>query len=124
MGKKYIIEIIDKPFKDDNGREVWRAKGFNTLYFDQNGLDKLDEYKEPETHKSHEFKVGDVCYMTFSSREDKILLTYIGDNTVSYIWSDGQVSSAFLNDFKNCAKFIYHSDALRDFFGDFFGGNK
>lgn len=115
MGKKYIIEIIEKPFKDDAGRDIWRAKGFNTLYFDQNGLDKLEEYKEPTTNK-HPFKVGDVCYMSYASQEGKLLLTYVDNSTVSYIWYDGSVGSSFREMFEERAKFIFHSDALEDFF--------
>lgn len=38
---KYIIEV------DDNAVDgLFRAKGFNTLVFDQNGLDKLQKYEE------------------------------------------------------------------------------
>jgi hypothetical protein len=39
---KYIIEV------DDNAVDgLFKAKGFNTLVFDQNGLDKLQKYEEP-----------------------------------------------------------------------------
>ena len=89
MGKKYIIEIVEKPFKDDAGREVWRAKGFNTLYFDQNGLDKLEEYKEPETHK---FEVGDVCYPINGDPGTTFIITKITPQLVSYMWADGSHS--------------------------------
>ena len=48
MGKKYIIEFEDKPFVStsnyDSDDELYRAVGFNALVFDQNGLDKLEEY--------------------------------------------------------------------------------
>ena len=39
---KYIIEIEDEPV---NG--LYKAKAFNTLVFDQNGLDRLKRYDEP-----------------------------------------------------------------------------
>ena len=48
MGKKYIIELEDEPV----GKGLYRAKGFASLVFDQNGLNKLKEYKE-------QVKVGD-----------------------------------------------------------------
>lgn len=51
MGKKYIIELCDKPMKTENGGDIWRVKGFNTLVFDQNGLDKLEEYAEDSKYK-------------------------------------------------------------------------
>lgn len=52
---KYVIEIEDVPFgrNDDpvipHGMdELYRAKGFKSLVFDQNGLDKLTPYTEPD----------------------------------------------------------------------------
>lgn len=51
---KYIIEIEDEPLVR-GGDTVWRAKGFKSLVFDQNGLDKL---KSLDRSKSA-FKVGD-----------------------------------------------------------------
>ena len=45
MNHKFIIEIEEVPFIQRtalNGeRELWKAKGFNSLVFDQNGLEKL-----------------------------------------------------------------------------------
>ena len=52
---KYIIEIENEPFgrNDDpffpHGMdELYRAKGFKSLVFDKNGLDKLIPYIEPD----------------------------------------------------------------------------
>lgn len=52
---KYIIEIENEPFgrNDDpffpHGMdELYRAKGFKSLVFDKNGLDKLTPYTEPD----------------------------------------------------------------------------
>ena len=46
MGKKYIIEIEDEPFGRDDDMEhyLYRAKGFKSLVFDQEGLEKLVEF--------------------------------------------------------------------------------
>lgn len=48
MGNKYIIELEEAPFTQDieqgpaRGMAIlWRVKGFNSLVFDANGLDKL-----------------------------------------------------------------------------------
>ena len=47
MGTKYIIEIEDDEFIQNEGNEIlYRAKGFKSLVFDQNGLDKLTPLKE------------------------------------------------------------------------------
>jgi hypothetical protein len=48
MEKKYIIELEDKPFHKEDGDFLCRVKGFNSLVFDQNGLDKLTPYTEPD----------------------------------------------------------------------------
>ena len=46
MGKKYVIELEDDPFVCfGNQDRLWRAKGFNSLVFDENGLKKLKPYK-------------------------------------------------------------------------------
>lgn len=42
MGKKYVIELEDEPIT--NG--LWKVKGFNSLVFDQNGLDKLTPFND------------------------------------------------------------------------------
>ena len=112
MSKKYIIEIIEKPFKDDAGREVWRAKGFNTLYFDQNGLDKLEEYVEPATHK---FEVGDVCRWkeVLSTRNNTIFITKITDIYVEYITKTGDRGSMLRGVFETSADFVNHSTIFK-----------
>ena len=57
MGKKYIIELEDKPvcvFDEDTQTFFFffhRVKGFNSLVFDQNGLDKLTPYTEPDMER-------------------------------------------------------------------------
>lgn len=53
MEKKYIIELEDVPFNRhgnyaDDGTELYRIKGFNSLVFDRVGLDKLTSYTEPD----------------------------------------------------------------------------
>lgn len=48
MGKKYIIELEDKPFHKGNGDFLYRVKGFNSLVFDMTGVGKLTPYTEPD----------------------------------------------------------------------------
>ena len=45
---KYVLELEDKPFVSESGEELYRAKGFKSLVFDKNGIDKLERLKEPE----------------------------------------------------------------------------
>ena len=67
---KYIIEIENEPFgrNDDpffyHGMdELYRAKGFKSLVFDQYGLDKLTPYTEPD-RKAIEDEVWEFCMNT------------------------------------------------------------
>lgn len=48
MGKKYIIELEDKPFHNGNGDFLYRVKGFNSLVFDMTGVGKLTPYTESD----------------------------------------------------------------------------
>ena len=50
MGKKYIIELEDKPFHKD-GDFLCRVKGFNSLVFDMTGISKLTPYTELDLEK-------------------------------------------------------------------------
>ena len=57
MGKKYIIELEDanyvngSSYKDDI---LYRVKGFKSLVFDKEGLEKLEPYEVKES-----LRVGD-----------------------------------------------------------------
>ena len=115
MGKKYIIELCEKPMKTENGGDIWRVKGFNALVFDQNGLDKLEEYKE-----SHVFKVGDVCYLPAEFNNQKLIVTKIGPHMICYMLSDGSQYAMLTSRFNSGAVFAYHSKLFEDFLkGDF-----
>ena len=48
MGKKYIIELEDKPFHKEDGDFLYRVKGFNSLVFDMTGIGMLTPYTEPD----------------------------------------------------------------------------
>lgn len=73
---KYIIEIENEPFgrNDDpvipHGMdELYRAKGFKSLVFDKNGLDKLTPYTEPD-RKDIEDEVWDFASMLMDMHPD------------------------------------------------------
>lgn len=116
MGKKYIIELCDKPMKTENGGDIWRVKGFNTLVFDQNGLDKLKEYEEAVRHK---FEVGDVCKIQNAS--SKLIITRITPDHITYMWNDGSYGMRRRSIFEHQATFIRHSD---EFYSAIKGGLK
>jgi len=44
---KFVIDIdLDNPLQDHNGHKVYKAKGFNSLVFDETGLQKLETCNE------------------------------------------------------------------------------
>ena len=55
MSKKYIIEIEEEPFVRKSALHgedaVYRAVGFKSLVFDQNGLDKLTPIERCNDHE-------------------------------------------------------------------------
>lgn len=59
---KYIIEIEDIPFRARlcHAGEIvtlWRAKGFNSLVFDEEGLSRLEKY-DPKGIKHNSYERG------------------------------------------------------------------
>jgi len=57
MGKKYIIELEERPFYSGDpmvigtvitAERLYRVKGFKSLVFDEEGLKRLTPYEEPK----------------------------------------------------------------------------
>ena len=94
---KYIIEIEDRPFKNvDGSKKLYRAKGFNTLVFDELGLSKLEKYEPDKPHITIRLVPGDVVININNGRKavlisetdferDTWLVTYIDNLTRGYI---------------------------------------
>lgn len=71
---KYIIEV------EDIGNGLFRAKGFNTLVFDRNGLNRLEKVKD-------EIQVGDEVRCFFDTR---FVVTWIDGDWVYGFTSLGE----------------------------------
>lgn len=62
--KKYIIELEDEPFipqwdeASDPEVTLYRVKGFNTLVFDENGLNKLKPYITDQAKEAGAIEMG------------------------------------------------------------------
>lgn len=110
MGKKYIIELCEKPMKNENGNDIWRVKGFNTLVFDQNGLDKLEECIEPE----REIKVGDL-YLYDNSKYVMVTKPVLNEKRIYCIFEDGTPQVYGLDHFKKNSVFVHDHLSFDDF---------
>ena len=53
IGDKYIIEI-DRKYDEAGWPILYGIKGFNSLVFDEYGLEKLKEFKEPKEREDDE----------------------------------------------------------------------
>ena len=75
IGDKFVIEIESIVFC--HSKPLYKIKGFNTLVFDDNGLDRLEKTNSPTM-----FEVGDV-------------ITYGSDNIEGYVlnpnYSEGEL---------------------------------
>lgn len=81
QGDKFLIEI-DEPFMGDAGEKLYRIKGFKSLVFDDNGLKKLERYKE--------FEQWDVVTVnSFSIEGDCVVINADADN-VMVMTGDGE----------------------------------
>lgn len=69
---KYIIEVEDNAVDG-----LFKAKGFNTLVFDQNGLDKLQKYEEPKEEEKSWPQLADKYYTICG---DMVVSNYLWDN--------------------------------------------
>lgn len=86
-GDKFEIEI-GKTFDDGNGKTLYLIKGFNSLVFDEHGLNKIKRTSEAKPT----YKVGDEVLA--DGGLTKFVVTHIG-NDVSGIDIDGRVYSYF-----------------------------
>lgn len=69
IGDKFVIEIENIALS--HGEPLYRIKGFNTLVFDDNGLDKLK--KVDDTLLTQKFEIGDEITYGSDSIEGYIL---------------------------------------------------
>lgn len=87
---KYIIEIEDKPLTRD-GEAVYRAKGFRSLVFDENGLKKLTplpEYMSKYKPESEVFHVGDEVINNDRCETAYVLVPDYGETQFALLMED------------------------------------
>ena len=69
VGDKFVIEI-DSVFVGKKAEKLYRVKGFNSLVFDDYGLEKLTAYKEPERQQNPEQELTPAVGMVYQYREN------------------------------------------------------
>ena len=125
VGDKFIIEIAEVyenvlsgiyGFKATTSEPLYRIKGFNTLIFDKNGLDKLEEIEDKKNDIAPEnICVGDV--VTVGDRDIKFTCTKdnaSGDYSRCHLLSsDGSVwEDCIKSDCKKVGKNVKIGDLL------------
>lgn len=59
-GDKFVIEIGEVLKGTDNGAKLYRIKGFNSLVFDKNGIDKLEKCNENEIEEAYQKGMNEI----------------------------------------------------------------
>ena len=81
---KYVIDICDEPINNDEGSpQLYKAKNFNSLVFDEEGLKRLMPCIERPT-PDNEFKI-DECAWALAGR---ILLGYYSGSELIKMFGD------------------------------------
>lgn len=81
VGDKFVIEIKARQYVPFEGAKYY-INGFNTLVFDDNGLDRLERYEA----KQSEIKVGDEVT---GAEGGKGIITHIREDKMYILWEDG-----------------------------------
>ena len=121
VGDKFIIEIGEVFTakgtymaygceENEYEENLYRVKGFNSLVFDDNGLNRLEKYEPPEEEKSSPVNVGDEVedksgarwFVTFVKRMTG------GDYAVSGVGRDGRIHSTKTTEVKRTGRRNWH----------------
>lgn len=102
-GDKFEIEI-DSVFEsnDKSNHTLFRIKGFKSLVFDEQGLNKLNQIKNKQEQMTRsDFKVGEVVKVNMDNGEQiKGIITKLYDDHALVIQRTGEVIVAFYEDMK------------------------
>ena len=107
VGDKFIIEIKHGIVDPLYGARYF-IKGFNTLVFDDFGLDQLKRFDGDAKVKQDEIKVGDEV-MGVGDGDAKGIVTNICEDRMYILWGDGSAGK-FINSsdlFKKTGRHFY-----------------
>ena len=92
VGDKFVLEIAEITKGAVSGKEKYRMKGFDSLYFDEKGLDKLYKYSNPTSFDiGDEVEYGGETYIiidTSRTCEGKKIYDVYGKDGLRYILHD------------------------------------
>lgn len=95
VGDKFIIEIGE--IFENKGKTLYRIKGFNSLVFDKNGLNKLSRYVKVEKNKNKTEELGSCKYYTDMPKTIFVNYNKLGQFNSSYTIQQGYCMGT-----KNC----------------------
>ena len=115
MGRKYTIELEEKPFFNEKGNALYRVKGFRSLVFDEQGIEMLEPYKEQDITKLRE----DAFSSGYARAGEDARKLYIGEKQEAY--------QKGLDDAWECAKRLFlgvhnggfANSEIKEIFGDY-----
>lgn len=103
VGDKFVVEIA-QIFEND-GKTLYRVKGFNTLVFDETGLLKLARLHEVNIEKVLPFTVGDeIIIKGYYDYNTSAIVLESTNSSITFITKDGVVDVLYAEEFKCATK--------------------
>ena len=120
VGDKFVIEI-DQIF-ENAGKTLYRAKGFNTLVFDEAGLLKLARLHEVSIEETLPFAVGDeIIIKGYYDDPTSAIVIESSAHDITFITKGGVTDVIYAEEFKCATKTGRHYktiDTLLDILED------
>ena len=118
-GDKFIIELGTEIKMLSTGEKLFRVKGFNTLVFDENGLNRLKKYEEKKEDQG--LRIGDEV-ADLTDGDHGVILGFGFENSwdeedeeVAYcLWYDGSACDVPVSSLRPTGKRYPEAKALLD----------
>lgn len=109
VGDKFVIEIGQ--IFENGGKTLYRAKGFNTLVFDEAGLLKLVRLHDIEV--SQQFTVGDeIIIRGYYDFDTSAIVIESSDHDITFMTKGGVADVIYEEDFKCITKTGKHFNTI------------
>ena len=103
VGDKFVIEIGETFYSDNDCKKLYSIKGFNALIFDENGLDRLEKLEEKKELCVDWSKVAVDTPILVSDSGKSWCKRYFAkyENGKVYTFDDGRTSWSVTGKFEN-----------------------